>query len=49
MIRFEDTRTPAMKAADLEQAQVRLELQAYREELTREGLRRGRDPLWTNR
>lgn len=37
MIYFEDTRTPAMKAADLEQSQVRLELQAYREELTREG------------
>lgn len=34
---YEDTRTPAMKAADLEQAQIRLQVQDYREELKREG------------
>lgn len=32
-----DTRTPAMKAADLEQQQVRIQLKDYREELKREG------------
>lgn len=37
MIRFEDTRTPAMKAADLELQQTRLELMAWGEELSKEG------------
>lgn len=34
---FEDTRTPAMKAADLEQSQIRVQLADYYKELENEG------------
>lgn len=34
---FEDTRTPAMKAADLEQSQIRIRLAEYYKELENEG------------
>lgn len=34
---FEDTRTPAMKAADLELEQTRMELMAWGDELSSEG------------
>lgn len=37
MLEFTDTRTPAMKAADLELQQARLELMGWGEELEREG------------
>jgi len=37
MLDFEDTRTPAMKAADLELMQARQELMAWGEELSDEG------------
>lgn len=37
MIRFEDTRTPAMKASDLELSEIRAELMAWGEELDKEG------------
>lgn len=38
MIDFEDTRTPAMKAADMELVEVRAELMQWGSELSDEGL-----------
>lgn len=37
MIHFTDKRTRAQKASDLELSQIRLQLDAYREELREEG------------